>query len=186
MCACVSLVVGWQRNQSNAADLAAAAISITAAREKVVNFIRPFQHLGLTVVTRRPNVNVNLPYSFGIFQPLDTAVWGLILFALIVVSTPDAHHSIRLYICLYNVLTYAVFSERRLINHHHHHHHHHHIFVLLQLKLETKAMTTSSHCNTGRMCVRLPITTRENTPLAIHVVQKIAVIRAQKIGKFAV
>ena len=47
-------------------------------------------------------------------------------------------------------------------------------------------MTTSSHCNTGRMCVSLPIITRENTPLAIHVVQKIAVIRAQKIGKFAV
>ena len=53
-------------------------------------------------------------------------------------------------------------------------------------KLETKAMTTSSHCNTGRMFVRLPIITRENTPLAIHVVQKIKVIRAQKIGKFAV
>ena len=28
-------------------------------------------------------------------------------------------------------------------------------------KLETKAMTTSSHCNTGRMCVTLPIITRE-------------------------
>jgi len=47
-------------------------------------------------------------------------------------------------------------------------------------------MTTSSHCNTGRMCVRLPIITRENTPLAIHVVQKIRIIQAQKIGKFAV
>jgi len=30
-------------------------------------------------------------------------------------------------------------------------------------------MTTSSHCNTGRMCVTLPIVTRENTSLAIHV-----------------
>ena len=28
-------------------------------------------------------------------------------------------------------------------------------------KLETKAMTTSSHCNTGRMCVTLPIITTE-------------------------
>ena len=55
-----------------------------------------------------------------------------------------------------------------------------------KIKLETKAMTTSSHCNTGRMCVRFPIITRENTPLAIHVVQKITVIHAQKIGKFAV
>ena len=49
--------------------------------------------------------------------------------------------------------------------------------------LETKAMTTSSHCNTGRMCVTLPIITRENTTLAVHVAQKITVIRAQKIGK---
>ena len=28
-------------------------------------------------------------------------------------------------------------------------------------KLEIKAMTTSSHCNTGRMCVSLPIITTE-------------------------
>ena len=33
-------------------------------------------------------------------------------------------------------------------------------------------MTTSSQCNTGRKCVTLPIITRENTSLAIHVVQK--------------
>ena len=44
-------------------------------------------------------------------------------------------------------------------------------------------MTTSSHCNTGRMCVTLPIITRENTSLAINVVQKIIIIRAPKIGK---
>ena len=40
-------------------------------------------------------------------------------------------------------------------------------------KLETKAMTTSSHCDTGRMVVTLRIIIRENTSLAIHVVQKI-------------
>ena len=47
-------------------------------------------------------------------------------------------------------------------------------------------MTTSSQCNTGSIYIILPIITRENTPLAIHVVQKIAIIRVQKIGKFAV
>jgi len=66
--------------------MAAGAISITSAREKVVNFIRPFQHLGLTVVIRRPHISINVPYTFGIFQPLDAAVWGLILLALLVVS----------------------------------------------------------------------------------------------------
>jgi len=56
----------------------------------------------------------------------------------------------------------------------------------LNKKLETKAMTTSSQCNTGRMGVTLPINTRENTSLPIHVVQKITIIRAPKIGKSAV
>jgi len=37
-------------------------------------------------------------------------------------------------------------------------------FVNTVYKLETKAMTTSSQCNTGRMCVILPIITRENLP----------------------
>jgi len=85
------LFVEWQKNDSNAADLAAAAITITSAREYVVNFLKPFLHHGLTVVIRRPDITVSLPYSFGIFQPLDAAVWGLILFALIVVSPPDVH-----------------------------------------------------------------------------------------------
>ena len=58
--------------------------------------------------------------------------------------------------------------------------------ITSMIQLETKAMTSSSHCNTGRMCVTLPIITRENTSLAIHVVQKITIIRVQKIGNFAV
>ena len=38
-----------------------------------------------------------------------------------------------------------------------------------------------------RTCLPLPITPRENISLAsIHVVQKITIIRAQKIGKLAV
>jgi len=44
-------------------------------------------------------------------------------------------------------------------------------------------MTTLSHCNTGRTCLTLPITTRENTSLAIHV-QKITIIRKIRGLKF--
>jgi len=47
-------------------------------------------------------------------------------------------------------------------------------------------MTTSSHCNTDRMCITLPIIATEKTPLPIHVAEKITVIRAQKVGKSAV
>jgi len=39
-------------------------------------------------------------------------------------------------------------------------------------ELETKAMPLLKHCNTGRTCLQLPITTRENTSLAIHILQK--------------
>jgi len=52
--------------------------------------------------------------------------------------------------------------------------------------IETNAMTTSSQCNTGRMCVTFPIITTENTSVSIHVAQKIPVIRLQKIEKSAV
>ena len=41
-------------------------------------------------------------------------------------------------------------------------------------------MTTSSQCNTGRMCVTLPLITKGNTSLAVHVVQKITIIRVLK------
>ena len=44
-------------------------------------------------------------------------------------------------------------------------------------------MTTSSQCDTGRMCVALPIITRENTSPAIHVAQKITIIRAAENRK---
>jgi len=53
-------------------------------------------------------------------------------------------------------------------------------------QLETKAMPTSTQCNTGRTCFPLPITTTEKTSLPIHIVQKITIMRAQKIGKSAV
>jgi len=78
---------GCQNDEmSNGADLAAGAITISAERERVVNLVRPFRHLGLTVIIRRPGVDINFPYTFGIFQPLDPAVWALILLALTVVS----------------------------------------------------------------------------------------------------
>jgi len=47
-------------------------------------------------------------------------------------------------------------------------------------------MTTSSHCKTDRTYYPLSITRRELTSLSIHVVQKITIIPAQKIGKSAV
>jgi len=58
--------------------------------------------------------------------------------------------------------------------------------IIIIMELETKAMTTSSQCDTGRTCLSLPIITRENTSIAVHVVQKKTIIHPLKIGKFAV
>lgn len=73
-------------NATVGADIAAAAITITSGRERVVDFLKPFQHLGISVVIQKPQLNVDTPFSFGIFQPLDPIVWGLILLSLLVVG----------------------------------------------------------------------------------------------------
>jgi len=44
-------------------------------------------------------------------------------------------------------------------------------------------MTTSSHCNRDKICLPFHITTRKQTSLPVHVVQKITIIRAQKNRK---
>lgn len=66
--------------------MAAAAITITSDREKVVNFVKPFQNLGFSVVIKRPEYATDLPYTFSIFQPFDPALWGLIILSVVVVS----------------------------------------------------------------------------------------------------
>lgn len=79
-----------QVGTSEGADIAAAALTVTAAREKVVDFVKPFQNLGFNAVIKRkiPSINVfSFPYIFGIFQPLDPAVWGLVILSAIVVSS---------------------------------------------------------------------------------------------------
>jgi len=73
-------------SETDGADIAAAAITITAARERVVDFLKPFQHLGLSVVVKRPQISLNVPYTFGIFQPFEPAVWALIILAFLVVG----------------------------------------------------------------------------------------------------
>jgi hypothetical protein len=69
------------------ADIAAAALTITSGRERVVNFLKPFQHLGIAAVTRRSPAGDEKPFTFGVFQPLEPSLWGLILLSMCAVST---------------------------------------------------------------------------------------------------
>lgn len=79
----------FQKDASQGADMAAAPITVTRMREAFVDFVKPFQHMGLTVVMKRlqPSLDPAVkPYSFRIFQPLTAAVWGLVVLSAIVVS----------------------------------------------------------------------------------------------------
>jgi len=69
------------------ADVAAAPITITSGRERAVDFLKPFQHLGITAIVRRPQQSAaaSTQFTFGIFQPLQPALWGLILLSSFVV-----------------------------------------------------------------------------------------------------
>ena len=77
------------QDRNDCADMAAAALTITSMREHFINFVKPFQHLGMSVVVKRPQVPKELldyPFTFSIFQPLEPAVWGLVTLAVVVVS----------------------------------------------------------------------------------------------------
>ena len=79
----------WQVDPSgDGADLAAADLTITSRREEAVDFVGTFQHLGISIIYRRPvheAVNVS-PVQFQILSPLSPAVWLIILASFIVVS----------------------------------------------------------------------------------------------------
>jgi hypothetical protein len=68
------------------ADIAAAPLTITAERERFVDFVKPFAHLGLTVLIKRPEYKTDWPYDFHILKPLAPAVWLSAVIAMIVVS----------------------------------------------------------------------------------------------------
>jgi ABC-type amino acid transport substrate-binding protein len=82
-------VLKRDKSETEGADMAAAAITITSGRERVVDFLKPFQHLGVSVVVKRPDVSqasVDMPFTFGIFQPLQPTVWALVIAAVVVVG----------------------------------------------------------------------------------------------------
>jgi hypothetical protein len=67
------------------ADIAAAPITITSVRERAVDFLKPFQHIGIAAVIRRPPADDEKPFTFSVFQPLEPPLWGLILLSALVV-----------------------------------------------------------------------------------------------------
>ena len=77
-----------QRDPSTGADMAAAPLTITPQRERVVDFVKPFMHLGLNVLIKRPNPDVAPGvYPLGFLAPLTPAVWGLLALSILAVRS---------------------------------------------------------------------------------------------------
>ena len=76
--------IGWC-----GADIAAASLTIMAEREQDADFLKPFAHLGLTVLMLKSSgdaPSAGWPYDFSIFRPLSISVWCTVLLLGIVVS----------------------------------------------------------------------------------------------------
>lgn len=91
----IDIILLLQNNSNAGAHLAAAAITVTAAREQVVDFIHPFFNLGLTVLIQKPHFNLKTsmfdkidfaPYSFNVMSPLAFEVWALVTLLVVAVS----------------------------------------------------------------------------------------------------
>lgn len=76
---------------SEGADIAAFPIAMTAERQKVVTFLNPFKHGGLTAIFKKPHLDnrtrdpIESTY-FNVMRPLGTDVWIVILAGCLMVS----------------------------------------------------------------------------------------------------
>ena len=69
--------------------MAAGPLTVTHNRERVVNFVKPFMYLGMSVLIKRPRspdaaLWVN---PLDVFAPLTPAVWGLVALATLSVRS---------------------------------------------------------------------------------------------------
>ena len=75
-----------QRDPSARADMAAGPLTVTSLRQRVVDFVKPFMHFGLTVLIKRPAPDAAPGlYPLGFLAPLTPAVWGLLALAILAV-----------------------------------------------------------------------------------------------------
>ncbi|KAH9514028.1 Glutamate receptor 1 [Bulinus truncatus] len=66
------------------ADLAVAPLTITAERERYVDFSKPFMEIGVTIVIKKPQSQ--RPGVFSFMEPLSVEVWVCIIVAYLTVS----------------------------------------------------------------------------------------------------
>ncbi|RUS81760.1 hypothetical protein EGW08_010452 [Elysia chlorotica] len=67
-----------------AADMAIGPLTITAARERVIDFSKSFMDIGISIMIRRPEKQK--PGLFSFMEPFSVSLWVSILLAYIVIS----------------------------------------------------------------------------------------------------
>ncbi|KAG8202102.1 hypothetical protein JTE90_010464 [Oedothorax gibbosus] len=66
------------------ADIAIAPLTITSARERVIDFTKPFMSLGISIMIKKPMKQK--PGVFSFMNPLSEEIWMCIIFAYVGVS----------------------------------------------------------------------------------------------------
>lgn len=66
------------------ADIAIAPLTITSARERVIDFTKPFMSLGISIMIKKPMKKK--PGVFSFMNPLSEEIWMCIIFAYVGVS----------------------------------------------------------------------------------------------------
>ncbi|XP_064482160.1 glutamate receptor 1-like isoform X1 [Ornithodoros turicata] len=66
------------------ADMAIAPLTITSARERVIDFTKPFMSLGISIMIKKPMKKK--PGVFSFMNPLSREIWMCIIFAYVGVS----------------------------------------------------------------------------------------------------
>lgn len=64
--------------------MAIAPLTITAERERVVDFTKPFATLGISIMIKKPVKHV--PNVFSFLEPLSKEVWLCVVFSFVAVS----------------------------------------------------------------------------------------------------
>ncbi|GBL77668.1 Glutamate receptor 4 [Araneus ventricosus] len=75
---------GINCHQTPDADMAIAPLTITSARENVIDFTKPFMSMGISIMIKKP-MN-RLPGVFSFMNPLSEEIWMCIIFAYVGVS----------------------------------------------------------------------------------------------------
>uniref|UniRef100_A0AAN0N7A0 Glutamate receptor 1 n=1 Tax=Polyphagotarsonemus latus TaxID=1204166 RepID=A0AAN0N7A0_9ACAR len=66
------------------ADLAIAPLTITSARERVIDFTKPFMQMGISIMIKRPKEKYSDVFSF--LSPLSKDIWICVFFSYVAVS----------------------------------------------------------------------------------------------------